>query len=87
MNKAEFTLMVAVVILTAKVCKGKVATVYASRIGFCGKFSGEILSGLKEEMKKLYMDQLKSEHRDADRITCRATAKTMECDMLFNGGK
>ena len=78
---------VAVVTLTAKVYEGKVITTYRSRIGFCGEFNGQILSEMKKKFKELYEEQHKSEFKKADKITCSATAKTMECDTLLNGGE
>lgn len=75
---------VAVITLTAKVYEGKVITTYRSRIGFCGEFNEQILSEMKKKSKELYEKQYKSEFKKADKITCSATVKTMECDVLLN---
>lgn len=87
MNETALTRGVAVVTLTARVYEGKVITTYRSRIGFCGEFNGQILSEMKEKFKKLYEEHHKTEFRKADKITCSATVKTMECDVLLSGGK
>ena len=87
MRKTVLTRGVAVITLTAKVYEGKVITTYRSRIGFCGEFNEQILSEMKKEFKKICEKQHKSESPNADKITCSATVKTMECDVLLNGGK
>lgn len=79
--------MVVVITLIAKVYKGKVVTTYRSRIGFGGELDKQILSEMKKKFKELYEEQHKSEFKKADKITCSATVKTMECDMLLNGGE
>lgn len=79
--------MVVVISLTARVREDKVITTYRSRIGFCGEFNKRALSEMKKKFKKLYEEQNKSEHKNADKITCFVSAKTMECDMLLNGGE
>lgn len=85
MRKTVLTRGVAVIALTAKVYEGKVVTTYRSRIGFCGEFNGQILSEIKKKFKELYKEQHKSVFKKADKITCSATVKTMECDTLLNG--
>lgn len=87
MDKAALTRGVAVVTLVAKVYEGKCITSYGTRIGFCGTFNKQILSELTRHFKKLYEVQIKAYYKNADKITCRATIKTMECDMFLNGGE
>ena len=78
---------VAVITLTAKVYEGKFVSTYRSRIGFCGEFNEQILSEIKKKSKELHEGQCKSECKNADKITCSATVKIIECDVFFNGGK
>lgn len=78
---------VAVITLTAKVYEGRVISTHRSRIGFCGEFNGQILSEIKKKFKELYKEQHKSVFKKANKITYSATVKTMECDMLLNGGE
>ena len=87
MKKTALTRGVAVIILTSKIYKGRAITTYRSRIGFCGEFNKRALSEMKKKFKELYEEQHKSEFPNADKITCSATVKTMECDVLLNGGK
>ena len=79
------TRVVVVIILTAKVYEGKVISTYVSRIGFCGVFNELTLLKIKKKFKELYEEQNKSEFKTADKITCSAKVKTVECDMLLNG--
>lgn len=87
MNKKTLTCGVAVITLTSKIYKGSSILTFRSRIGFCGEFNEQILSEMKNKFKELYKEQHKSEFKGADKITCSATVKAMECDMLLNGGK
>ena len=73
--------------MVVKVYKGKCITSYGTRIGFCGEFNKQILSELTKHFKELYEEQSRDEYKNADKITCRAAVKTMECDVLLNGGK
>ncbi len=88
MNDIELKRMVVVVTLTAKVHEGKTVTVSRCRIGFCGTFDNRnlMLSEIKKKFKKAYVEQLKSAFRQANKITCSSTVKTMECDILPEGG-
>lgn len=87
MSKTVLTRGVAVVTLTAKVYEGKTITTYGTRIGFCGEFNKQILSEIAKHFKEMYEKQNRAEYKNADKITCRATIKTMECDVLLNGGE
>ena len=42
---------------------------------------------MAKEFKKRYVELMKSQFKNADKITCRTMVKTMECDLLLNGGK
>ncbi len=87
MSKTALTTGVAVITLTAKVYEGRVITTYGTRIGLCGKFNKQILSEIAKHFKEMYEKQNRAEHKNADKITCRAMIKTMECDVLLNGGE
>ena len=71
MSKTALTTGVAVITLTAKVYEGRVITTY----------------GTRKHFKEMYEKQNRAEHKNADKITCRAMIKTMECDVLLNGGE
>ena len=71
--------------MAVKVYEGKCITSYGTRIGFCGEFNKQILSELTTCFKELYEEQSRAQYKNADKITCRATVKTMECDTLLNG--
>lgn len=87
MDKTASTRGVAVITLVAKVYEGKCITSYGTRLGFCGIFNEQILSELTRHFKKLYEVQAKADYKNADKITCRARIKVMECDTLLNGGE
>lgn len=87
MRKTVLTRGVVVITLTAKVYKGTVITTYSSRIGFCGEYNKQILSEIANHFKELYKEQHDSGFGNADKVTYHATVKTMECDVLLNGGK
>lgn len=87
MSRTVLTLGVAVITLTAKVYEGRTTTTYSTRIGFCGEFNKQILQEIAKHLKKDYENQSRTEFKNADKITCRATIKTTGCDLLLNGGK
>lgn len=85
MKETKQTKGVAVITLNTTVYEGIIKSLYRTRIGFCGEFSKQDISLLSGKFKDLYVEQLKNEHGKADKITCRATAKTTECEMILNG--
>lgn len=87
MSKTVLTRGVVVITLTAKVYKGKVITTYSSKIGFCGEFNKPILSEMAKKFKEMYKEQCESESKNADKVTFHTSVKTMECDVLLNGGR
>lgn len=87
MSKTALNPGVAVITLTAKVYEGRTITTYGTRIGFGGEFNKQVLSEMAKNFKDLYEKQSRKEHQIADKITCRATIKAMECDTLLNGGE
>ena len=87
MSKTALKRGVVVITLTATVYEGRIRTTYRQRIGFCGEFNKQILSTMAKEFKKTYVELMKSQFKNADKITCRTMVKTMECDLLLNGGK
>lgn len=87
MSKTALTRGVVVITLTAKVYSGKVITTYSSRIGFCGEFNKQILSEMAKMLKKAYEEQHRPGFKNADKVTFHTSVKTMECDVLLNGGR
>ena len=85
MKETKQTKGVAVITLNATVREGVLQYSYRTRIGFCGDFSNRDISLISGKFKDLYVEQLKDKHGKADKITCRATAKTTECEMILNG--
>ena len=85
MKETKRTAGVTVITLTATVREGALKYSQRTRIGFCGEFSKRDISLILGRFKTLYIKLLKEEHGKADKITCRATAKTTECEMILNG--
>lgn len=80
---------VVVITLTATVYRGKIREIHSSRIGFCGEYNKEILSKMGAEFKKIFSGQIEAEYKGKsmkpDKIICRVSTKSTECEVILNG--
>lgn len=80
---------VVVITLTATVYKGRIRKTLSSRVGFCGEYNTKILSELGKHFKEIYYKQTEQEcvkkSLIPDKIVCRVSIKSTECEMILNG--
>lgn len=89
MDKNKMVTGVVVITLTATLFKGKIRETHSSRIGFCGAYNTKILSELGKHFKEIYYKQIEQECMEKslrpDKIVCRVSIKSTECEMILNG--